>query len=187
METEMKLGKSALTVAIVTILLLMIPFVAMQISGEVDWSFMDFAIMGTLIFITGMAYVTLTRFASNWLLKLAFIITIGITFFMIWANLAVGLIGSGPHAGNLMYIVIYLIVAIGTLRYYSNPSKMVYVMLATIGGLILLTIVAFLAGMQNYHASSASEILIVNGFFIVPYAIAAILFRDAARKLKSKN
>ena len=183
----MNLGKSILSVAVVTVLLLMVPFIAMQFSQEVDWSFSDFAIMGSLIFITGLAYVLLTRFAKNWMLKIAFAITIGITFFMIWANLAVGLIGAGPHAGNLMYIAIYLIVAIGTLKYYSNPKKMSNVALTAIGGLILLTLIAFMAGMQNYPASSTSEILIVNGFFIVPYAIAAVLFMEAGKKAKANN
>src|SRR5690606_3391848 len=98
------LSRSILWVAIVTLLILSIPLVAMQFTNEVDWSIMDFIIMGVLLFGTGVLFALVMRLSSNIVYKIAVGLAVGTAFFMTYVNLAVGLIGSGPHAGNLMYV-----------------------------------------------------------------------------------
>lgn len=90
---------STLVVFIVTILLLSIPFIAMQISGEVDWSPLDFTIMGTLIFSVGL-FIDFVRRKVDGNPRKVILIALGIlTFLLIWAELAVGIFGS-PFAGS---------------------------------------------------------------------------------------
>jgi hypothetical protein len=78
--------------------LLLIPLIAMLFTGEVNWSFFDFTIMGILLTTTGILIgITLKIVKSN--NKYIIILTISLLFLLIWAELAVGLFGT-PFAGN---------------------------------------------------------------------------------------
>ena len=90
-------------VGLITLLILLVPLVAMQFTDEVNWTAVDFIIAGALLFGTGMLLVWALRQSTSLAYRAAMGLTIGTTFLMIWANLAVGLIGSGPNLGNLMY------------------------------------------------------------------------------------
>src|SRR6188508_503896 len=128
---QKSLSQSILWVALITALLLCIPLVAMLFTDEVNWSVVDFIIMGILIFSTGFAYVLLTRLSPNIIHRFAVALAIGSTFLLIWVNLAVGLIGSGPNAANLMYIGIVAIVIIGTFFSRFTMKGMERVMFTT--------------------------------------------------------
>ena len=91
-------------VALATVLLLLVPWLAMQYTDEVNWSLADFLIAGVLLFSAGLSYVLITQSATNFIYRTAIAAAMGTTIFLIWANLAVGLIGAGPNPGNLMYI-----------------------------------------------------------------------------------
>ena len=80
-------------------LLLLIPLIAMQFTNEVNWSLFDFIIMGAMLTIAGLLIgITLTKFkvSKNRILLIAIIIAI---FFLIWAELGVGIFGT-RFAGN---------------------------------------------------------------------------------------
>ncbi|MFO7745050.1 MAG: hypothetical protein R6V36_06690 [Psychroflexus sp.] len=79
--------------------LLLIPFIGMQISDEVNWSTFDFLVMGVLLIMLALSIeLTLRIFKSN-KARLIFIGLILFLFFLIWAELAVGVFGT-PFAGN---------------------------------------------------------------------------------------
>lgn len=71
----------------------------MQFTDEVDWSAFDFIIMGTLLLITGLSI----EFVLSTFKHLQDRILIGgvilFIFFLVWAELAVGIFGS-PWAGS---------------------------------------------------------------------------------------
>jgi len=182
MKKQGNLYRSVLWVAAATALILMAPLAAMQFTSEVDWSAGDFIIMGALIFGTGLAYVLLTRAAPGFAYRAAVALALGTTFLMIWANLAVGLIGSGPHAGNFMYMAVVSVVLIGTILARFQAARMERVMYAATLTLVLLAVIAFLAGMHRYPASSAAEILSVSGVFSALYLVAGSLFRYTASR-----
>ena len=75
-------------------LLLLIPLIAMQLTNEVNWSFFDFIIMGALLTITGLLIGIILQKVKNSKNRLIFIVTIVMMFFLIWAELAVGLFGT---------------------------------------------------------------------------------------------
>ena len=78
--------------------LLLMPLISMLLTGEVNWSFFDFTIMGVLLTITGLLIgITLKIVKSN--NKYIIILTVSLLFLLIWAELAVGLFGT-PFAGN---------------------------------------------------------------------------------------
>ena len=80
-------------------LLLLIPLIAMQLTNEVNWSFFDFIIMGALLTITGLLIGIILKKVNNLKIGLILIVTIVMIFFLIWAELAVGLFGT-PFAGD---------------------------------------------------------------------------------------
>lgn len=90
-------NNSIARIALVTIGLLLIPFLAMQFTDQVNWNLTDFSVMGILIFATGMAYELITRKFNTH--KLAIGLFLLIIFFLIWAELAVGLLGT-PFGGS---------------------------------------------------------------------------------------
>ncbi|WP_291777560.1 hypothetical protein [Cecembia sp.] len=79
--------------------LLSIPFIAMQFTKEVQWSLYDFILMGVLLSITGLGIDLVLRKFPKLQQRLLFIAVVLGAFFLIWAELAVGLFGS-PFAGS---------------------------------------------------------------------------------------
>ena len=187
MEKQITFSKSILAVAFVTVLILLVPAVAMQFSTEVDWSLTDFIIMGTLIFGTGVSFVFVMQYAINTVYRVAMIMAFGTTFILIWANLAVGLIGSGANMGNLMYLAVYAIVIVGSIRSRFISNGMERVMYVAAIALVVLAAVAIFANMGAYPESSINEIIAVNGFFATLYAISGSLFRFAAQEKAEKS
>jgi peptidoglycan/LPS O-acetylase OafA/YrhL len=88
-----------LIIVLIVISILLIPFIAMQFSEEVVWTTSDFIIMGILLLITGLGIdLVLRKFSStkNRLIISGIILAV---FFLIWAELAVGVFGT-PFAGS---------------------------------------------------------------------------------------
>ncbi len=96
-----------------TIVLLMIPLIAMQFTEEVLWTMGDFVIATILLFGTGFSFILLSKKSSAFTFKLATGIALGSTFLLIWANLAVGLIGSENESINLLYFIIPVVGIVG--------------------------------------------------------------------------
>ena len=80
-------------------LLLMIPLIAMQLTNEVNWSLFDFIIMGVMLTITGLLGGVIFKRVKNSGYRLTLYITLAMLFFLVWAELAVGIFGT-PFAGN---------------------------------------------------------------------------------------
>jgi hypothetical protein len=187
MEKQANLKKSILVLAVVTALILAVPLVAMQFTAEVNWSLADFIIMGMLVFGTGASFVFVMKYATNFIYRIAVLGAFGTTFLLVWANLAVGLIGSGPHAGNLMYLAVYAIVIIGSIRSRFTSVGMERVMYVAAISLVVLAAIAIFTNMGAYPGSSVNEIIAVNGFFATLFGIAGSLFRLAAQEKSTEK
>ncbi|MBK8495746.1 MAG: hypothetical protein IPL50_12610 [Chitinophagaceae bacterium] len=79
--------------------LLLIPFIAMQFTAEVNWSLSDFVIAGTLLFGTGLLCEFVLRTFKKTGQRIAICAVVLVVLFIIWAELAVGIFGT-PFAGN---------------------------------------------------------------------------------------
>lgn len=89
-----------LTGIIVTIcVLLLIPFIAMRFTSEVDWGPFDFLIAAVLLFGTGLAIEFVLRKVPKLSHRIAITAAILFALFLVWAELAVGLFGT-PFAGS---------------------------------------------------------------------------------------
>jgi hypothetical protein len=96
MEVKRNSLRSIAFIGLATVLLLTIPLIAMQFTEEVDWKLNDFVIMGALLFGTGLTYELVARKTKR--RGLLALVLAGI-FFLIWAELAVGVFGT-PFAGS---------------------------------------------------------------------------------------
>lgn len=177
MNAQLNLSKPLLIVALVTGIILLIPLIAMQYTTEVNWSLGDFILMGALIFGTGSAFVIFTAYSDNYIYKIAMIAAVASTFLLVWVNLAVGLIGGGANAGNLMYAAVILVGLVGTYLSRFSARGMERTMFAMAFTFVLIAAIALLANMQEYPGSSVLEIIGVNAFFGTLFTVAGMLFR----------
>ena len=81
------------------IILLLIPFIGMQFSEEVNWTIGDFIIAGVLLFGTGLILELLIRKVKEKRTKLILVSLVLLGLIILWAELAVGIFGS-PLAGS---------------------------------------------------------------------------------------
>ncbi len=79
--------------------ILLIPFVAMQFTSEVDWSLFDFIVAALLLFGVGIMIDIVARRTKGSKYRPIYLALILIFFVLIWAELAVGILGS-PFAGS---------------------------------------------------------------------------------------
>lgn len=80
-------------------ILLLIPFIAMQYTEEVNWTVFDFLIAGTLLLGTGLMCEFVLRKASKTTYRIFICLAILLVFLLIWAELAVGIFGT-PFGGS---------------------------------------------------------------------------------------
>lgn len=90
---------SLLRVVAVTILGLLVPFVAMQFTSEVDWGRIDFMLMGGLFLIGGASIEIALKKLTNSTQKIVVCIAVVALFLLVWAELAVGVV-SAPFTGS---------------------------------------------------------------------------------------
>ena len=92
-------NKRLLWTVLTVVLILLIPFTAMQFSDEVNWSAFDFVVAGILLLGTGLLAELLIRKLKNRTYRIAAIAVLLAVFLMVWAELAVGIFGT-PFAGS---------------------------------------------------------------------------------------
>ncbi|MEM7086114.1 MAG: hypothetical protein AAF489_08025 [Bacteroidota bacterium] len=95
----MKKNRRIKLILLSTIGLLLVPFIAMQFTDEVRWAPLDFVIAGLLLFGTGLFIELVLRKTKKFNFRMIAIIAIVALFLLVWAELAVGILGT-PFAGS---------------------------------------------------------------------------------------
>jgi hypothetical protein len=93
------LAKSLGRVLLGTGAILLVPFIAMRFTREVNWTVLDFLVAGVLLAGIGTLYVLLTRKLRTPIQRRAVGGGLLLTLMLLWAELAVGIFGS-PIAGS---------------------------------------------------------------------------------------
>ena len=85
-------------IVLVALSLLFIPFIAMQFSEQVDWLIGDFLIMAFVltVYCAAINFALYRLYGSK---ESLIIFVIGLLFFLLWAELAVGIFNS-PFTGS---------------------------------------------------------------------------------------
>ncbi len=170
-----------LSVAVVAAFLLLIPFTASFVTAEMEWTLSDYILVWLMLFVAGTTYKLVSRLSTDYTYRAAVALAAITGLFMVWSNLAVGIIGNEDNAINVVYFIIIMIGFIGAfwVRFQSKG------LLRVLGSMIFLLagvcIYALMSGMQHMPGSSVMEIVGVHMFFITPLSISAILFRHHSR------
>ena len=80
-------------------MLLLVPFVGMQLSTEVNWTLSDFIIGGIVLFAFGIIVAYALQNIKRRLIRLLVVGIILFILLLLWAELAVGVFGT-PFAGS---------------------------------------------------------------------------------------
>ncbi len=92
-------NKRLIIIILTSAILLLIPFIAMQFTDEVNWSLFDFLVAGALLFGTGLLCELAIRKINKMKYRIAICVVLLVVFLLIWAELAVGIFGS-PFSGQ---------------------------------------------------------------------------------------
>ncbi len=160
-------------------LLLMLPAVAMHYTDEVVWGPGDFLIIGTLLAMLCGAIELAARATTNFFYRAGVCVAVVTTFLLFWVNAAVGIIGDESNPANLMYAAVLFVVFAGALIGRFRPAGMARAFLATAGVHGLIALVALVAGLGANESPGPVGILILNGFFVALWTLAASLFGQA--------
>lgn len=180
MTTAISPFGSVVRVALVTAALLLVPLLAMQFTPEVNWSPMDFAVAGALLFSAGIAWTLLSAGLAGMAYRLAAIIAVATALVLAWGNLAVGLIGSENNPANLMYAGVIGVAIVGALVVRGRARGMSRALLATALAQALVAVIALAGGLGASEPPGRLGILILNGFFVALFALSGWLFARAA-------
>ncbi|MEQ8547138.1 MAG: hypothetical protein RIC03_04475 [Cyclobacteriaceae bacterium] len=92
-------NKRLIIILVAVAIVLCIPLIAMQFTDEVYWTTFDFVVMGSLLFGVSLLSEFAIRKLRSKKSKVAVIGIILLAFLLVWAELAVGIVGT-PFAGS---------------------------------------------------------------------------------------
>ena len=180
METKnvMRWGRWVLITAAV----LAVPAIAMALnpgfpdpgSGTegVNWGPMDFAIIGVLVLGSGLLYEYASMRAGTFAHRAAVAIAVATGVFLIWVNLAVGMIGDEGNPANLMYLFVLFVALIGAAIARFEPREASIAMFATATAHVAVAAIALVAGL--------GPTLFADALFIGAWVVSGLLFRQAS-------
>lgn len=157
---------------LVTAAVLLVPFLAMQLNLDegVNWGPMDFAVMGVLVLGSGLLFEYASSRTHDLAQKAAVAIAVGSALFLVWVNLAVGMMDV--ENGNLMYVAVLFLALVGAAVGRFEPRDASIAMFATAAAHALVAIIALVAGL--------APTLPADAFFIAAWVASALLFRQAS-------
>jgi hypothetical protein len=154
-------------------LILLLPLIAMRFTDEVNWTASDFLFAGVLIGGVGLLFELAVRSSRNLAFRAGAALALGVSFLIVWANAAVGMIGDEDNPYNLLFGVVLLIALLGSALARLRPAGMALTMGAA--GIVHLAIA--LGGLStDQHGATMSAL------FAGPWLLAALLFRAAAKE-----
>lgn len=179
---EKTLLRSVIQLLIITGFILLIPLAAMQFSAQVNWTPGDFIFAGALIFGTGFVYKLITLKNAERIYRIAVGMTCATGFLLVWANAAVGIIGTENNPVNMLYFGVLLIGFFGAIITRFQPKGMSFALFGTALAHTLATATVLIGNYYDPSVTPVMEIVILNGFFIMLWTGSGFMFRYASVK-----
>ena len=110
--------------------MILAPLIAMQFTTEVNWTIGDFLFAALLIGGVGLAFELAVRISSSWHYRAGAALGLASGFFLIWANGAVGYIGSEDNPYNLVFFGVVAIAFVGSVVAGFQAKGMAIAMMA---------------------------------------------------------
>jgi hypothetical protein len=160
--------------------LLAIPFIAMRFTSEVHWTAGDFIFAGLLFAVVGGGFELAVRKSRNFHYRLGAALALLGTLLTIWANLAVGIVGSEDNPANMWFFAALLVGVTGSVIARFRASGMSITMLATALSLWAALAVASTGPTDEPWVNHGVE-LAGTAIFALLFLASAALFRKAAK------
>lgn len=167
--------KKVARIITITAVLLLIPLAAMQFTDEVVWGPLDFLVAGVLLFLAQISYAWIAVKQKDILYKAASGLVVATGLLLIWANLAVGIIGDEGNPENLIYYVVIAVGIIGIFISRFRPRGMAWVLLVTALAQMLAFLIAAISGWDPDF--------MIHAFYAFLWILSALLFRLAAHRI----
>jgi hypothetical protein len=161
-------------------LLLLLPFIAMRFTGEVNWTASDFVVMGIMLAVVCGGIELSVRLSGSWAYRLGVAAAIGAAFLISWANLAVGIVGSDDNPANALFFYALLVGFAGAIVARFRPAGMALAMLAAVAGVAIAFAIAASGPTDEPYVSHWRELVGIS-VIASPLLLSAWLFRKAAR------
>lgn len=179
-DTPMK-NKRLIIIISIIVAILLVPFIAMQFTNEVMWTLGDFIFMGVLLGVIGLAYEFAARMSGNKAYRAGALLALFATLFLIWMNLAVGIIGSEDNPANALYGIVILVGIIGSIFSKFKPLGMSKAMFVTACVQLLVPVAAFLIWKHNVETQEQMfgviGVFVIITIFSLMYVGAGLLFK----------
>jgi len=117
--------------------LLLLPFLAMQLTREVNWTGSDFVFAAVLIGGVGLLFELTVRASDNKFYRAGLGLALAATFLTIWATGAVGMIGDEGNPLNLMFLAVPIVALLGSALGGFRAKAMSWAMLVAAAAQIL--------------------------------------------------
>lgn len=161
------------------IALILTPLVAMQFTNEVDWDETDF-IVATIIFgIVGGLIELSVRLSSIWYFRIGAMFDVLAGFMVVWANLAVGMIGNEDNPVNLWFGAVLFTAIAGSIASRLRASILAPAMF--LAGTVQIAIGTF-AGILGTDMRGGRFTIVLS----IAWFIASLLFWCARQRRNSK-
>lgn len=158
------------------VFLLLLPFVAMQMTNEVNWTPGDFVFAAILFGSVGLAIEFLVRMSDSAYYRWGAVVAVFTAFLTVWVNAAVGMIGDGDTIHTLLFGVLLVFAVISSVAVRFRPGGLALVML----GAALAQAIIAATGLTIDPRGAVFSI-----GFAAPWLLAAALFH-AARQDQSR-
>ena len=176
-SSDERLRRSARAGAVVGGLVLGSALVARVYVGEPEW-ISAMAQSGSLLLGFGAVVELVSRQRPASAYKTGLALTVFSLLLLGWVNGAVGIIGAAGNPANLMYGGVAVVAAVGAALVRLRAAGMARVLVATAAAQLIVAVIAMVRGLGG-PSSGPLEILVTNGFFVVLYVGAAVLFLKA--------
>ena len=160
--------------------LLALPFVAMQFTRDVVWTFSDFIVFAIMLLMVGVPLELAARMSKDWSYRGGAALALLGMFLTIWANLAVGIVGSEDNPANLWFFAALLVGLLVAVIARGKPRGMAVAMLAIAASLGVAFVIAVSGPTDEPWVPHIRE-LIGTGVFAGLFFASAALFRKASR------
>jgi hypothetical protein len=167
--------------------LLAAPFVAMQLHADgVNWSPADFVFAGVIFaLVGGLLELAVWKIRSGWY-RTAVAVGLFANLLVVWANLAVGIVGSEHNPANQLFFLALLIGIAGACVARLRASGMGKAMLAAGISLLIAFAIASIGGTDEPYSNYRIELAGTSVFAGLFFA-SAWLFRRAALAQSSSS
>jgi hypothetical protein len=163
------------------IALLAAPFVAMQVgSAGVNWTAADFIVAAAIFALIGGTFELVVRASGNWAYRGGAALALLGILLTVWANLAVGIVGSERNPANLWFFGALFVGVVGTCIAHFRPAGTSVAMLATAISLWLAFAVASMSPTDEPFVNRGVEFA-GTSIFALLFLGSAALFRKASR------